>query len=407
MKVLMLSGNNFSGSIPKSIADLPTLMLLDLSRNRLSGNTLPVFKTNLSPSYVDLSSNELSGDIPASFFTGTSFLALGKNKFSGSFPRNLTDVLNLECLDLHDNNITGYFPEFISQFFNLQFLSLRNNSLHGPLSSKSFYNRSHLQFLDLSSNSLVGRIPSELGNLPGMSGFPSGYIVADGNGEIEVNWIEATLSLISGTYTITIEMNDLTVNWKNAMQGLSSHSRHNYTFLDLSNNKFSGDVPDSLGNLKGLKLLNLSYNELSGYIPQSFGDLESIETLDLSYNNISGTIPLSLKKLDQLSVLDVSNNKLSGKIPRGGQMDTMNDPSYFANNSGLCGMQIRVNCSKGEPTSNEGQEEDDDEKEPLFLWTGVWIGFPLGLISSVLTAFLGGYFVIPTAKYHSIHYRQR
>uniref|UniRef100_A0A175YI69 Uncharacterized protein n=1 Tax=Daucus carota subsp. sativus TaxID=79200 RepID=A0A175YI69_DAUCS len=407
MTVLMLSGNSFSGSIPKSIGDIPFLMLLDLSRNRLSGNTFPVFSSYRSPQYVDLSSNELSGDIPLSLFEGTSFLALGKNKFTGSLPRNLTHIENLEYLDLHDNNITGNFSDFL-KLPNLHVLSLRNNSLHGSLSTNSFYNKSSLQILDLSSNNIVGSIPSEFGNLRGMSGNSSGSrALASGNNEIEVNWIEATVSLFSGMYTTRIEINDLTVNWKNAMQGLSSHNRHIYTLLDLSNNKFSGDVPDSLGNLKGLKLLNLSYNKLSGYIPQSFGDLESIEALDLSNNNISGTIPQSLGKLDQLSVLDVSNNKLSGEIPRGGQMDRMNDPSYFANNSGLCGMQIRVNCSKDEPTPNEGQEEDDDEKEPWFLWTGAWIGFPLGLISTVLTAFLGGYFVIPTAKYHSIHYRQR
>uniref|UniRef100_A0A175YFV4 Leucine-rich repeat-containing N-terminal plant-type domain-containing protein n=1 Tax=Daucus carota subsp. sativus TaxID=79200 RepID=A0A175YFV4_DAUCS len=196
-----------------------------------------------------------------------------------------------------------------------------------------------------------------------MSGFSSGYTIYNSIGEIQVNWLDATVTLFTSMYTFTIEMNELTVNWKNAMQGLSSHNRHIYTLLDLSNNKFSGDVPDSLGNLKGLKLLNLSYNKLSGYIPQSFGDLESIETLDLSYNNISGTIPQSFRKLEQLSVLDVSNNKLSGKIPRGGQMDTMNDPTYFANNSGLCGMQIRVKCSGDEPTPDDVQEEDDDVEQ--------------------------------------------
>ncbi|WOH15428.1 hypothetical protein DCAR_0934968 [Daucus carota subsp. sativus] len=362
LKVLMLSGNNFMGSIPKSIVDIPSLMVLDLSRNRLSGNMFPVMGTYRSPRYVDLSSNELSGDMPTSFGRGTSILALGKNKFSG-FPKNVTHFVNLEYLDLHDNNITGDFLDFISRFSILHVLSLRNNSLHGSLPSNSFSKESRLQILDLSSNSLVGRIPSELGNLPRMSGFSSGYTIYNSIGEIQVNWLDATVTLFTSMYTFTIEMNELTVNWKNAMQGLSSHNRHIYTLLDLSNNKFSGDVPDSLGNLKGLKLLNLSYNKLSGYIPQSFGDLESIETLDLSYNNISGTIPQSFRKLDQLSVLDVSNNKLSGKIPRGGQMDTMNDPTYFANNSGLCGMQIRVKCSGDEPTPDDVQEEDDDVEQ--------------------------------------------
>ena len=40
----------------------------------------------------------------------------------------------------------------------------------------------------------------------------------------------------------------------------------------------------------------------------------------------------------------MSNNELVGKIPLGGQMDTMSDPNYYANNSGLCGMQIQMKC---------------------------------------------------------------
>ncbi|KAK1361930.1 LRR receptor-like serine/threonine-protein kinase GSO1 [Heracleum sosnowskyi] len=435
IKLLLLSGNNFSGAIPKSIGDIPLLMLLDLSRNRFSGNTFPVFDPDCSLFYVDLSSNEFTGDIPVSFCTETGILALGENQFSGNLPRNLTNLENLEYLDLHDNNISGDFPEFISQMSSLQVLSLRNNSLHGSLSSNSFSNQSSLRIVDLSSNNLVGSIPSELKNLKGMTGSGASYLISRGIDNIEVNWIEAKISLFRRRVTFTIEMNDLTVNWKNALRGLSSHSRHIYSLLDLSNNKLSGDIPASLGILKGLKLLNISNNELSGYIPQSFGDLESIETLDLSNNNITGTIPQVFRKLNQLSVLDVSNNKLSGKIPQGGQMDTMDDLSYYANNSGLCGIQIRVKCLEDELTTDAHEKEGDDvdEQDTWFLWEGVWIGFPLGFISSrnlrptpvdaqeveddeepwflwtgftlgfsssVLTAYLSGYFVKPTQKYY-------
>ena len=356
--------------------------------------------------YVDLSSNKLSGDVPSSFGISMIVLALGKNKFSGNLPRNLTNMKYLEHLDIHDNNITANFPEFFSQMSVLQVLILRNNSLHGSLQSNSFSNQSELRILDLSNNNLVGSIPLDLGNVVSMIGIFDRYYISIRTNGIQVNWIEASITLITGMFTFKIEINELTVNWKNAIQGLSSHSRHIYSLLDLSKNKLSGEIPASLGLLKELKLLNFFNNRLSGHVPRSFGDLESIETLDLSYNDISGTIPQSFSKLKQLSVLDVSNNKLSGKIPRGGQMDTINDLSYFANNSGLCGMQIKVKCSEDEPTPDDVQEEDDDvEQEPWFLWTGAWIGFPLGFISSVLTAFLSGYFVIPTPKYHSIHYR--
>ncbi|KAL1803298.1 hypothetical protein ACET3Z_031945 [Daucus carota] len=83
-----------------------------------------------------------------------------------------------------------------------------------------------------------------------------------------------------------------------ARQGYFQSSFESTINKDLSNNKFSCDVPDLFRNLKGQKLLNLSYNELSGNIPQSFGDLESIEILDLSDKNISGTIPQSFQKLN-------------------------------------------------------------------------------------------------------------
>lgn len=87
-------------------------------------------------------------------------------------------------------------------------------------------------------------------------------------------------------------------------------------------------------------------------------------------------IPESFGKLNQLSVLDVSNNKLSGRIPRGGQMDTMNVLSYFANNSGLCGMQIEVKCSRDELTPDTREEVDITEQDPWLLWAGVWILIP-------------------------------
>lgn len=91
--------------------------------------------------------------------------------------------------------------------------------------------------------------------------------------------------------------------------------RQIYTFLDLSKNQLSGDVPDNIGGLKSLKLLSISYNKLSGRIPISFDDLESLESLDLSHSTLSGEIPRTFEKLLQLTVLELSDNKLKGRIP--------------------------------------------------------------------------------------------
>ncbi|KAJ0433574.1 putative endo-polygalacturonase [Helianthus annuus] len=82
--MLTLSGNNFSGHIPVSISNIYRLLLLDLSRNRLSG---PVFADNPLLAYIDLSYNEFSGEIPVTFSTETQILSLGGNKFSGGLWR--------------------------------------------------------------------------------------------------------------------------------------------------------------------------------------------------------------------------------------------------------------------------------------------------------------------------------
>ncbi|KAK1397419.1 hypothetical protein POM88_007282 [Heracleum sosnowskyi] len=116
----------------------------------------------------------------------------------------------------------------------------------------------------------------------GMTEHPHDWYISSEslNAELVMSWIDGTITSSDGMSTFPVVIYDLMVNWKNATQGLSSHSRQIYTLLDLSSNKLSGDIPASLGNLKKLKLLNISNNRLSGYIPPSFGDPELIETLD-------------------------------------------------------------------------------------------------------------------------------
>jgi len=72
--------------------------------------------------------------------------------------------------------------------------------------------------------------------------------------------------------------------------------------LDLSSNKFTGNIPQSIGESKRLKHLDLSSNKFTGNIPQSIGELQELEYLDLSDNNLNhANIPIneieSLKKL--------------------------------------------------------------------------------------------------------------
>ncbi len=76
--------------------------VLDLSSNRFSG-TLPNLNF-LWPTIIDLSSNELSGELPIGVLTlFTTFVALGKNNFSGNLSKILTNMNGLVHLDILTN----------------------------------------------------------------------------------------------------------------------------------------------------------------------------------------------------------------------------------------------------------------------------------------------------------------
>jgi hypothetical protein len=153
------------------------------------------------------------------------------------------------------------------------------------------------------------------------------------------------------------------------------------TGMDLSSNFLTGEIPGGLSNLQRLKFLNVSRNYLSGSIPKGIGDLKFLESLDISWNQLSGTIPSSISNLMYLSSLNLSSNQLSGKIPKGNQLQTLNDPSMYANNSGLCGFPLGIACpgdSKSVPASDEQKEYHKDLEE---LWLCYWIiaGFIFGI----------------------------
>ncbi|PON37070.1 LRR domain containing protein [Trema orientale] len=87
------------------------------------------------------------------------------------------------------------------------------------------------------------------------------------------------------------------------------------TFLDVSYNQLSGELPNCWSNMENLQVLNLANNKLRGKIPTSIGFLTQIASLNLANNNLTGALPSSLKDCTHLMILEVEENNLSGPIP--------------------------------------------------------------------------------------------
>ena len=107
--------------------------------------------------------------------------------------------------------------------------------------------------------------------------------------------------------------------WANDNLDLGSLPKCNWSssflmFLDLYLTRLSGELPDSIGNLKSLKHLNLYHCNLTGSIPTSLGNLIQITYLNLNENKFVGSIPTSLGNLTKLTILDLSYNIFSHEI---------------------------------------------------------------------------------------------
>ncbi|XP_050285513.1 receptor-like protein EIX2 isoform X3 [Quercus robur] len=99
VRLIDLSSNNLSGSIPIEISDLSELCFLNLSRNHLMGKIPEKIGSMKELESVDLSRNHLSGEIPPSMsnLTFLSLLDLSYNNLSGRIPSS-TQLQSFDAL---------------------------------------------------------------------------------------------------------------------------------------------------------------------------------------------------------------------------------------------------------------------------------------------------------------------
>ncbi|CAA3030612.1 Hypothetical predicted protein [Olea europaea subsp. europaea] len=131
--------------------------------------------------------------------------------------------------------------------------------------------------------------------------------------------------------------------------------------INLSSNKFYGEISDDLQNLSEVQSLNLSHKYLIGTVPETLSNLHHIESLDLSYNNLCGRIPTGLIELYDLQVFSVVHNNLTGMIPEKGQFGTFDEGSYQGNPY-PCGRPLPDDCNSTGSTPVLLSADDESEE---------------------------------------------
>jgi Leucine-rich repeat (LRR) protein len=332
LRELYLGSNQFNGSIPASLFELPHLEYLDLSRNLFQGLSItPPSNLFSSLRELHLEYNQLSGIIPASLFElpRLEYLDLSENLLQGHIPisssTNLS--LSLKFLKLSANNLNGLFdffwlrnctmlktvdlsgnadlaidvkfrrrvPPFQLRELVLSGCKMDNSIIAGP---NFLGTQSHLRILDLSNNNLTGSIPS---------------------------WIN-TRNLVYLKLANNSLAGSLNLLWQ---------KQSNLEMIDISMNRFVGQLPSNISFVfPNLTVLNASYNIIFGHLPPSLCNIRNLQIVDLSNNKLTGEVPTCLlTDCSTLDVLKISNNNLGGLILGGASSLSIGAAIYLDSNN--------------------------------------------------------------------------
>ncbi|GLT38715.1 hypothetical protein SLA2020_129450 [Shorea laevis] len=240
---------------PNFLRKAESLALLDVSKNKISGQIHKWEIEGMSLDTLNLSYN---------FLTGIDSFGFG----------------NLETIDLRSNLLQGSLPILSTTRDSMQQLLISGNNFTGELFSY-YCNSTFLSILDLANNSLGGKIPECLGNL-------SDLLVLD----LQMNKFQGTIpnSFVNGSVLRT---------------------------LNLNGNQLEGILPKSLVNCSNLEILDVGNNNLNDTFPQWLGVLPLLKVLILRSNRFHGAISNSMPAFyfPQLRIIDVAQNDFMGLLP--------------------------------------------------------------------------------------------
>ena len=162
LTLLSLRNNSITGRLSRGLAALSDVRLLDLSENFVSGS-LPSWINELSSlTEMGLEGNLLRGHVPLSLFElgHLTTLKVARNYISGTISSEIKFLSSLEVLNLESNVFSGTIPTELFELSSLRKIHLGRNYLDGHMPT-GLHNLSMLEVLDLKDNNLSGYIGSE------------------------------------------------------------------------------------------------------------------------------------------------------------------------------------------------------------------------------------------------------
>ncbi|KAL6330240.1 hypothetical protein AAG906_040162 [Vitis piasezkii] len=359
--------NRLNGKIPSLICSLHHLHILDLSNNNLSG-MIPQCLSDSSDSLsvLNLRGNNFHGSIPQTFTSQCrlKMIDFSYNQLEGQIPRSLGNCKELEILNLGNNQINDTFPFWLGSLPELQLLILRHNRFHGAIESpRANFEFPTLCIIDLSYNNFAGNLPA---------GYFLTWVAMSRVDEEHFSYMQSmTGFVLIRAYRLYENYNYSMTMTNKGMERVYPKIPRSFKAIDLSSNKFIGEIPKSIGKLRD-------------FICSTFPPTVLLHSLrHWTYlKTISQEIPQQLKGMTFLEFFNVSHNHLIGPIPQGKQFNTFQNDSYEGN-PGLCGNPLSKECGNSKstapppPTDKHGGDLESGRKVELMI---VLMGYGSGLV---------------------------
>ncbi|KAF8035274.1 hypothetical protein BT93_C1332 [Corymbia citriodora subsp. variegata] len=264
---IQLKGLNLTGVFPDEFGNLTYLTEMSILGNRISG--IPKEIGNISTlEELILEDNLLEGTLEPNIgnLSRLRRLLLTANNFTGTIPESFGNLKNLEDFRIDGNTLSGKIPDFIGNWTKVKRLDMQGTSMEGsiPSSISLLTNLTELRISDLNG-------PSS--DFPHLQGMNMRYLI------LRNCLLMGSIPGYIGEWT-------------------------NLNTLDLSANRLSGQVPDTMG--PALNYMFLTNNSLTGAVPNWV--TSSKQSLDLSYNNFTGSSPTSCQQAEVNLVSSYSSN---------------------------------------------------------------------------------------------------
>lgn len=317
---------------------------------------------------------ELGGVIPSELGAAGMVLEqieLNNNWLNSTIPTDLGSIATLEKLELRHNYIVDPIPLALYSAVALQVLDVSSNLLAGALQTEIGLAIGLLRF-DISNNDYSAALPTEIGSLTDLTylgaannAFSGGVPTELGNCPLQVLKLQNNVfsSITDDIYNVDLDYLDIGSNLLTVLpEDLFGTSSQNLSYVDISNNQFTGSLPTTVGYLNGLNggvtfdassntfdgtipsqvgnanmvYFDVSNNQLSGEIPTTVNGWENAGGVFLfSANKLDGSIPTQFSALDSINTLDIANNKICGDITP--TLDGVTVYNFLARNNKLNG----------------------------------------------------------------------